>query len=185
MRKLIICLFLFISFSVMAEVPVWKMVPKESSISFIATQNDAPISGEFKSFTGEIKFDPNQLSASQVNMEVDLASVFTTYQTVADTLKTADWFNVKVFPKAVFKSTQFKKIEEKTYQANGNLTIRNITLPITLTFSLDEFSDKKAHVKGSFSLKRTAFGIGQGEWKDTKEVKDDVQVNFVISVITQ
>ena len=181
MKKLIGFIFLLISFSAIADVPVWKIVPKDSSITFIATQNDAPILGEFKSFTGNIQFDPNQLDASHVNIEVDMISVSTSYQTVADTLKTADWFDVKDFPKAVFKATSFKKMSGNSYQANGTLTIRNITLPVTLTFSLDEFSDKKAHAKGTVTLKRTAFGVGQGEWKETKEVKDDVLVSFVVA----
>lgn len=185
LRSFLAFIFLFISCSSIAEVPVWKIVPKDSSITFTATQNDAPISGEFKSFTGDIQFSPNQLDASHVNVEVDLASVSTSYQTVADTLKTAPWFDVKLFPKAIFKATDFKKMEGNTYQANGTLTIRDKTLPVTLTFSLDEFSKTKAHAKGSITLKRTAFGIGSGKWKDTKEVKDDVLVNFIITAINQ
>lgn len=171
---------LFLSVTASAAVPAWRIVPADSTLTFTATQNNAPVSGNFKTFGGEITFDPAQLAASHVQIVVDVGSVNTSYGEIADSLKSPDWFNVKLFPQAVFKANQFTKTGDNTYQANGRLTIRNKTVPVTLTFILKEFSKTKALVEGMTTLKRSLFSLGQGEWANTDAVKDEVQVKFKV-----
>ncbi len=166
-----------------SAVPDWQIIPQSSSISFTATQNDAPVSGKFTAFSGEINFDPAQLKQSNITIRVDLNSVTTDYADIATTLKTAEWFDIAKFPQATFKASDFTKTGDKTYQANGTLTIRDKTVPVVLSFTLENYSDTKANVKGSAQLKRTSFNVGQGEWAKTDAVKDDVKVDFVISAL--
>lgn len=166
-----------------AAVPKWQIIPNESSITFTGVQNNAPASGSFKKFSGEISFDPNQLNASTVTIIIDMNSLSMSYSDFTVTLMSADWFNVKLFPQAIFKANEFAKIANNQYQAKGTLTIRDKTEPLTLTFTAEELSKTKGHVKGTTTVKRTVFGIGQGEWADTSAVKDDVQVNFDITAV--
>lgn len=182
------CLLILLSFlipttTLVAAVPAWTIVPAESSLTFTAIQNNAPVTGQFKHFSGEIVADPEQLNASYIKIIVDTGSVSDPYNQLSDTLKSPDWFNVKAFPQAVFTSKSFSKIKDKTYQAQGTLTIRNKTLPITLSFTLEDYSPSKARVKGSAVLKRTAFDVGQGEWADTKTIKDDVHIDFTVTAV--
>lgn len=165
----------------LAAVPAWQIVPSASQLTFSATQNGAPVTGQFKTFTGEINFDPNQLAASHVKIVVDISSITDPYHQLSDTLKAPEWFNVKVFPQAIFESSHFSKTGDKIYQAEGMLTIRDKKLPITLTFNQEEYTETKARMKGSTTIKRTAFGVGQGQWADTKTIKDEVKVDFVVT----
>lgn len=158
----------------------WHIVPDKSSLHFKAIQNNAPVTGEFKTFTGNIDFDQQALNKSHIEITVDTASVTTSFKDVADALKTAEWFDVKAFPKATFSAKDFKKINDKNYEANGTLTLRDKTLPLKLHFTFEKYSDKEAVVTGRAILKRTEFGVGQGEWKKTDGVKDDVEINFKI-----
>lgn len=176
-KKIIVLSSLLLSFSAQA-INTFHVVPQESTLTFIATQNNAPIKGEFKNVTGDIQFDPNQLSSSQVDITVDMSSVNASYADLVTTLKTADWFNVASFPKAIFKANHFTKVKDNQYQAVGTLTLRDKTEPVTVQFSVDQYSDKQAHAVGQAVLKRTQFGVGQGEWADTKSVKDEVKVEF-------
>ncbi len=164
-----------------AATPAWHIVSTQSSLTFTATQNDSPVSGEFKKFTGEVKFDPAQLSTSSAHIVVDINSITTSYSEVGDTLKTSDWFDVKLYPQAALDLTQFSKTGSNQYQAHGMLTIRDKTVPVIVTFILDEYSQTKAHAKGTTTLKRTAFGLGKGDWAKTDAVKDDVRVDFVVT----
>lgn len=183
-RKFLVSFFIFITSTVaFAAIPEWQMIPAESSINFTGTQNNAPASGGFKKFTSEIKLDPNQLNDSKVRVVVDMNSLTTTYSDFTSTLLTSDWFNVKIFPQAVFETTHITKVENNKYKADGTLTIRDKTIPVTLDFSSEDLSKDKGRVKGTMILKRIAFGIGQGEWADTDTVKDDVTVNFVITAV--
>ena len=167
--------------TVAAAAPAWKIIPSQSSLTFTATQNNSPVSGKFKQFSGTINFDPDQLSTSAINIVVDIASVSTSYAEVGDTLKTPDWFDAKLFPQAVFKATQFTKTGSNNYEAHGILTIRDKSIPVTLAFTLKEFPPTKALATGETTLKRNQFGLGKGEWAKTDEVKDDVKVDFVLS----
>jgi polyisoprenoid-binding protein YceI len=181
--KSLVCLFFLAPTLASAAVPAWQIVPSESSITFIATQNDAPVHGEFKTFTGVVNYDPAQLDSSNVQIVVDPGSVSDAYNALADTLKGKDWFNVSVFPKVTFTSTKFTKTSENAFQADGTLTIRDKTLPITLAFTQEEYSQTKIRIKGSTTIKRTAFGIGQGDWSNTSSVKDEVTVNFTVAAV--
>src|SRR5690606_28094519 len=100
------------------------------------------------------------------------------YAQVADTLKTADWFDVKRFPKAIFKAAHFTLIEKNTYQADGTLTIRDKTAPASVHFVLDNYTKTNTQLHGDTILKRTVFGVGQGDWSKTNTIKDEVTVHF-------
>lgn len=161
-----------------AAIPEWEIIPGESHLSFIAIQNDAPVKGQFKEFTGKIFVDPTDYKTSQIEIIVDMNSVSADYADVKNTLITPDFFNVKVFPKAEFKATNFNKTGDKTYQAVGTLTIRDKSAPVTLTFTAEETSPGMALVEGSTTFKRSTFGVGQGDWASTDEIKDEVKVDF-------
>jgi len=181
--KKLIFIFLLLPTLAFGQITSWKIVPNESSLTFTATQNGAPVTGKFTEFSGDINFDPNQIDKSNVKIIVNVGSISDPYNQLADTLKSAEWFNIKSFPKAIFQSRQFIKKGDKSYEVPGTLTIRDKTQAITLNFTLDEYSPTKAKITGSTTIKRTAFGVGQGEWSDTKSVKDDVKVNYKISAV--
>ena len=181
-RTVLLMLMLSISAFVNAA-PAWQIDRNNSMITFSAVQNNSPISGTFTLFMGDINFDPAELKTSHVQITVSTGSVTTSYQEVQETLKTAEWFNIKLFPDAIFKADKFTQTGNNTFQANGTLTLRDKTLPVTLAFVLEEYSKTKAVVKGTTTIKRTQFGVGQGEWSKTDGVKDDVQVNFKLVAI--
>lgn len=183
MKKILFGLFILIPTISFADASTWKMVPSESSLSFTATQNGAPVTGKFTKFTGDIHFDPKQLDQSHVKIIVDVSSISDAYNQLSDTLKTPEWFNSKVFPQAVFEAKEFSKTGDNTYQAKGKLTIRDKTQPVTLTFTQEEYTATKAKMKGETTIQRTAFGVGQGEWADTKAVKDDVHIDFTVAAV--
>ena len=169
-----------LSLNAMGTPVSWQIVPNESELTFTGTQNGAPVTGSFKQFTGTILFDPNDLKNSSIDIVVDINSVITSYAELKDTLLTSDWFNAKNFPKAEFKSTQIDKLNDKEFEAKGILTIRDKSQPVVLTFTESEPGPNKAVASGSTSIKRTAFGVGQGEWAGTDQVKDDVKINFKV-----
>lgn len=145
----------------------------KSSIKFEAVQNGAPTIGEFKTYNAQIEFSPTDLATSKANVDIDIASVSSTYAEMVSTLKGKEWFDIATFPTAKFVSTSFKKIDDKNFEALGKLTIRDKTNDVVLKFKLVEFDDKHAIIDGETVLKRTAYGLG---WADTGTVKDDVKV---------
>lgn len=178
-RLVSLCLFPILLYA--NELPKWTILPKQSSLTFTAIQNNAPISGEFKRFTGEIIADPNQYESSKITINIDMTSLTTSYGDLTTMLLSADWFDVVKFPIASFKATHFNKVNETTYTAEGTLTIRNKTAPVTLTFTAKESNTGYYVVQGDTIIKRITFGVGQGEWADVSNIKDDVHINFKIT----
>ncbi len=164
-----------------AEATHWNVIPEKSNISFTATQNNAPVTGEFKKFTADINFDSEQLSISNVTITIDINSVTTSYAEIANTLKSLEWFNAAQCPQAIFKATSFTKVGNNTYQANGQLTLRNKTAPVIVTFNLQPVSKTTIIAKGETTLTRSTFDVGKGEWASTDEIKDEVKVNFTLA----
>jgi polyisoprenoid-binding protein YceI len=105
-----------------------------------------------------------------------------------ENLPTADWFAASDFPLAIFETTGFKylgsdKIGIGSYIAEGTLTIRGKPIKITLPFSAKFYEDndtspptRYALIIGTTTLKRTDFGIGQGDWAKTDAVADEVKI---------
>lgn len=183
--KAIIATSLLFPMVALADASHWQIIPTESQLTFTGTQNAAPVKGEFKKFSGDIIVDPNDYKQSKIDIIVDIGSLSASYADLVTTLVAPDWFDAKLFPKAEFKADNFEKTGENNYLAHGNLTIRDKTVPVTLTFTTEQPSANKGIVTGSTTLKRSAFGVGQGDWASTDEIKDEVTVNFKVSALKQ
>jgi polyisoprenoid-binding protein YceI len=164
MKKLIAFLAIFLLPTFCFAAKAWKIDSDKSALTFTAIQNNAPVTASFNVFSGKIHFNPQQLNRSQVDVVVDIHSL-----------------SSKQFPKATFKTTSISLIKDKQYKAEGNLQIRDKTLPVTVYFTLSAYSDNTAIFVGHVSLKRLLFGVGQGEWGKTDQVKDDVDVHFNVT----
>jgi polyisoprenoid-binding protein YceI len=164
------------------SVAEWKIISEKSKLEFKATQDKSPFSGSFKKFGGKINFDPAQLKNSQVAIEVDTSSVEISLGSDAtQTVKASNWLSTKAFPKATFNAENFSTSDNKKFQAKGNLTIKNKTIPATLDFVLEEYSNSTARAVGSISIKRSQFEIGDKDPSKANGVQEDVVVNFVIN----
>ena len=64
-----------------------------------------------------------------------------------------------------------------------NSTIRGVKKTVPVSFTLAPAGAATA-MKGSVSLKRLAFGLGQGDWASTEWVGDDVDVRFELKLAT-
>lgn len=183
MKKLALILLALLAAPAISSAADWKIVAEKSKIEFKATQNDSAVTGQFKKFSGKINFDPAQLKTSKVEIEVDINSVESSLSDAVSTLKTPEWFSVKIFPKAVFVADKFTKIADKKFSADGKLTIRDKTVPTKLEFVLEEYSAKSAKAVGSIAIKRSDFGVGPKDPANAHGVKDEVAVSFVVNAV--
>jgi polyisoprenoid-binding protein YceI len=157
----------------------WSMQPKESKLTFVGEQAGAQFQGTFDKFTADIRFDPKDLATSRFDVKIDTASVNTQDGERDDTIKSADLFDVKRFPSAQYVADKFTPKGGDKYAATGKLTLRNVTKDVPIDFTF-ESKDGAAWLKGTAKIKRLDFGVGQGEWKDTSTVGNDVQVRFAL-----
>jgi polyisoprenoid-binding protein YceI len=160
----------------LAAPSVWTVDPGASRLAFQGAVNGTPFTGVFRRWNAQIAFDPKALAASSVAVSVDLASAASGDADRDQTMPTADWFWVAKFARASFVSHAFRDLGGGRYVATGDLTLRGATRPISLPFTLAIAGDK-AVMKGSAVIDRTAFGVGQGQWKSGDVVATKVTVN--------
>lgn len=157
----------------------WSMQPKESKLTFVGEQAGAQFEGGFDKFTADIAFDPKDLAGSRFDVKIDTASVNTQDEERDTTIKSADLFDVKRFPTARYVADKFTDKGSNKFSATGKLTLRNVTRDVPIDFTF-ESKDGGAWLKGTAKIKRLDFGVGQGDWKDTSQVGNDVQVRFAL-----
>ncbi|HWK74213.1 MAG TPA: YceI family protein [Povalibacter sp.] len=157
----------------------WKMQPKESTLTFVATQAGAPFEGKFEKFTADIAFDPQDLAGSRFDVKIDLASVNSRDGERDDTIRGPDLFDVKRWPSGHYVADKFTAQGGDKFTATGKLTLRDVTRDVPIEFTFEN-ANGSAWLKGTADLKRLDFGIGQGEWKDTATVANEVKIRFAL-----
>lgn len=103
------------------------------SIQYMMLMN---VRGQFNKVSGSIEFDPSRASNLSVNAEIDVASIWTGVAKRDDHLRTADFFDVKKYPKMLFKSSAIRQGTGNQCTIDGELTLHGITRPVTLTGKL-------------------------------------------------
>ncbi len=159
----------------------YSLDPARSMLRFAFVQAGANNSGRFGKFTADVLFAGDNLAASKINVTIDTGSLDTGDQERDTTLKGADLFDVKKFPQAHFVSSKLTQVAAGRYEAQGKLTIRNVTrdIKVPLTFQNKVEGGKNfGYMQGRATLKRLEFGVGQGDWKSTEWVNDEVNVTF-------
>lgn len=182
MRKFLLIPLLLVTTPVFAA--PWVVDSATSKLTFEGEQSGEKFKGGFSKFTPTIEFDPAHPEQGKIEVVIDIASVTVEGKDRQDALPTSDWFDVKKFPSATFKSTSIKatgsdKSGLMDYEAKGTLTIRGISKEATLNFWL-KTSGNNAESRGTATLNRSDYGIGQGEWKSDAYIKFPVTVNFEI-----
>lgn len=157
----------------------WSMQPKESKLTFVGEQAGAQFEGAFDKFSADIRFDPKDLAGSRFDVRIDTASVDTKDSERDETLRGADLFDVKRFASAHYVADKFTYQGGNKYSATGKLKLRDVTKDVPIEFTF-ESKDGGAWLKGTAKIQRLDFGVGQGEWKDTSTVGNDVQVRFAL-----
>ncbi|HKQ82049.1 MAG TPA: YceI family protein [Steroidobacteraceae bacterium] len=152
----------------------WQAAAPQSRLTFNAVQAGAEFQGQFKQFTANVTFDPAKPTECQFDVTIATTSVDTQDAERDDTLKSADLFDAKRFPQSRYLSKGCTARGQQ-FMSNGKLTLRNVTRDVPITFTFDGKT-----LKGSAQVKRLDFGVGQGDWKDTEWVANEVKVGFVL-----
>ena len=178
-RRIIAALSLAAVATVIYAADLTVFAPEKSSLSFVSKQMGVPVEGKFRKFDARLVVDPAKPEAGKVQLDIDLASIDAGSKDADDEVKSKNWFNVALFPKASFVSTSVKVLGGGKYEALGKLTLKGTTRDISVPFAV-KADAAGALFEGGFTLKRLQFKIGEGVWGDTDTVADDVQIRFKV-----
>jgi len=159
---------------------------RRARFEFGFVQAGAQNKGRFPKFAVKFSFADDSLAASHLEVTVDVAALNTDDQERDDTLREEDLFDVAKFPQARFTAAQITKTAAGAYAASGSLLLRGVTRALSIPFTLKSATEQGRQVlymAGKTVIRRLDFGVGQGDWKSTEWVGNEVTVTFNLRLI--
>lgn len=147
---------------------------KGSTLGFSGKYQGDAFNGQFRGFAAVTNFDPAKVNPSHLTVVIPLAGATAGNPDYDKELLGASFFNIPKFPQATFIATKFRSMGGNLYAADGTLTLRGVSKPVTLNFTWTGGANPV--LAGTAIVKRLDFGVGAGEWNDTDVIPDAIKV---------
>jgi len=183
---------LFACFSLLAGLTVqsqseWVADKAHSSVEFEITHlMISTVTGKFGEFAITATAD-DAFSTPNFSATIQTASVDTDNDRRDGHLRSTDFFEAETYPEMTFVTTSVEATGEKTFDLNGDLTMRGVTKPVTLKGSVmgvitDQRTQKlKAGVRLSTTINRRDFNVGE----KMMMVGDEVEITIRMEMAQQ
>ena len=141
---------------------------------------------KFNKTTGTVVLDKAAKTGS-VDVVIDTKSVDTGYDTFNEHIQGEDFLDTAKYPTATFKSTRVIFEGDKPAKIEGNLTLKGVTKPVTLTVTSFQAMPHPMVKKDAIGanaytvVKRSEFNAG----KYAPYVGDDVRIEVAIEAIKE
>jgi polyisoprenoid-binding protein YceI len=169
----------------------WRFDPAHTRLGF-STRHAmvTKVRGSFNDVEGVIKIDPDDPTASTVNVTIKVASIDTRNPQRDEHLRTNDFFDAPHYPEITFVSKRIDQVEENSFIVSGDLTIRGVTKEIAIPLEFigverDPMGNLRAGFEGSRRIDRKDFGVNWNAALDSGGVlvSDRILLEFEISAI--
>jgi polyisoprenoid-binding protein YceI len=149
----------------------------KSNITAIFKQMNVPVDARFKKFSAQIDYNGDAPEKSKASIDIDIASFDLGDAEYNKEVQKKEWFNAAQFPKATFVSSGIKAGAAGKLDVSGKLTIKGKSADVSFPLSVKKDGANNVF-EGSLPIKRLAYNIGEGEWKDTSMVGDEIVIKF-------
>jgi polyisoprenoid-binding protein YceI len=145
----------------LAQVPVFKVTPQQSSVKF-SVKASVALAGDFKQWTAALTFKSPDVTSGSLDIEIQAASVDSGSGMKDDKLKSKDFFDVVENPLITFKSSSIVQTGPTTFDVPGTFTIRGVSKPETLTLIVNGAGTGSGDIKGTMAFDRKQYGMNSG-----------------------
>ena len=166
----------------------WKIDNAHTQINFSAKHMMVTnVRGTFHDIEGTIELDENDPTRSRGEFRVAVASVDTNFGARDTHLRSPDFFDAERFPNITFVSTDIRRTGGNEYKVAGDLTIRDVTKPLTFDVALEGIvpglsGGRHAGLSATATVDRDDWGLNwnvaleQGGWLVGKTIKLDIAI---------
>lgn len=188
--------FLALLFSLVSTQPLlaaarsWELDKAHTNFYFTIDHIYSKIRGHFNEYSGEVKFDPNNLADSKFLFKIETASIDTGVPKRDKHLQSADFFDADKFPLMTFESTKITDAGNGLYNVLGKFTVKGaeyeLLLPLTLAGIKDHPAVKGKELigfNGKITIDRLAYKVGDGKLFNLGVVGKDVEILVSIEAL--
>ncbi|SHN29586.1 YceI family protein [Cryptosporangium aurantiacum] len=165
--------------------------PSHTRIGFVARHAMVTkVRGAFNEFEGSAVLDGDNPEKSSAKVVIKAVSIDTRNEQRDGHLRTNDFLDPETYPEITFVSTGVVVIDENNYELIGDLTVKDVTKPVTIPFAFegaakDPFGNVRVGFEGAVTINRKDFGI---TWNAALEtggvlVSDKITLEFEVSAI--
>lgn len=169
----------------------WNFDPTHSEIAFkVRHMMFSKVTGFFRSWDGEFHFDPETPENAKTTVHIDTTSIDTATADRDNHLRSGDFFDAENHPHLIFESTNFEGAGEGKMKVDGELTIRDVTRPVSLDVEfhgtgIDPWGNERVGFSASTSINRKDFGL---TWNQALEaggvlVGDKVEIEIEVQAV--
>lgn len=152
-----------------------------SALVFASRYDGELFTGRFADFRTTLSFDPATLESSRLEVVIPLLGARTGNEDRDSTLAGADFFDVGKHAQARYSATKFRALGGQRYAADGTLSLRGVSKPVTLTFTWTPGA--RPVLTGKATVKRLEFGVGGGDWSDTGTIPNEVAISTKVLLV--
>lgn len=189
MKKLVtLAAFLLVLVSAgFAQATKWTVDKGHSNVKFtVQHMVVSEMEGSFKTFDGYVESSKADFSDAKIAFTVEVASIYTDNDRRDGHLKSDDFFNAEKFPQMKFESTSFKPLGNNKYELKGNLTIRDVTKPVTFQVThggvLNTSRGAKAGFKATTTIDRFNYNLKWDRATETGGLVVGKEVTIVLNL---
>jgi polyisoprenoid-binding protein YceI len=146
----------------------------DGQVTFHVLQAGAPYIGNFRRFSGEVCHSQDRVT--RIDATLDPASVDTGLPELDANLMKDDFFDVGHYPSVTFTSSSVQS-QGDTYTVHGTLAIKGNRREVDVVLKSQQ-ANGKISISGSITLDRLQYGIGMGDWTNTKWLGAEVKVDI-------
>lgn len=143
----------------------WYIDPSHSQVNFaVKHMMVSTVRGQLGKLSGRLELDPERPEKADFEIKADVAGLTTNDERRDGHLRSGDFFDAQKFPAISFRSNAVLAKGEGRYTASGDLTIRDITRPVSfdielLGIGIDAMGATKLGATATVSIDRTDFGL--------------------------
>lgn len=166
----------------------WELDPRESRVVFKYSYEGTPFEGVFRNVQATFDIDPMSPQSCEFTVYIPVNDIYVDSPEVMDYLLDIELFDVDQFPTSSFTATNCRLESLNSYLADGLLTIRDQTHPISFPFQFDiEVVDGQIqfHLTSQVTIERLKYGVGQGYWANTSAIPNEVEVHVDVYAVQQ
>jgi polyisoprenoid-binding protein YceI len=164
MRPGLACLLAIVMFPCIGQAqaaPVFVIAAQESSIRF-HVKASVDLAGSFDKWNATLRFSSPDVTTGVLNLKIQAASVNTGSRMKDGKLKSKGFFDVKQNPLITFLSNKVVQTGPRTFDVQGDFTIRGVTKPQTLMITVFEKHTGSGTIKGTMAFDRKDYEINSG-----------------------